>query len=117
MSTEDGIELLLGRQLDEDGVAFDLDRECKDLEISIDLSTVLEGELLLVKRAGDLLDAVGVAENALRQHKGLLVGAHVLRAVPFSSLGVVKDGELSVTDKDWRSDVGRKVFHGSNLGP
>mmetsp|Transcript_356 Transcript_356/g.886 ORF Transcript_356/g.886 Transcript_356/m.886 type:complete len:250 (-) Transcript_356:844-1593(-) len=119
MGSQNGIHFEFGGELDQNIIAFNLDREGNDGErfLGTQFHAILQTELFLVERTGDLGSSSGISHQALRQHKGLLVGTHVLRTIPLATVSIVKDRQLRVTVQDGSTDIGGKVRHRSDTDP
>lgn len=118
VGTQNGIQFRDCWQFDKDLVTLEFDGESQDVQFGFaDLLTRCQVEGLFVERTGHLGHVSGVAHDALRQYKGLLVRTHVLCAVPFSPHRIVEYCQLRVPVQDGGTDVGQKVRRRSDFDP
>mmetsp|Transcript_17086 Transcript_17086/g.39504 ORF Transcript_17086/g.39504 Transcript_17086/m.39504 type:complete len:201 (-) Transcript_17086:1698-2300(-) len=115
---QNGVQLVFVGKFYHDILSLQLDREGEDFQIALsNFISAFQTERFLVQWASHLGSVTSAPHDALRQHEGLLVGAHVLGAVPFAAMHVVEDGELGVAVKDGGANVGIKVGHLAYLDP
>ena len=112
------LHLLRGRQLDVHVVPLDPDRKDLDpVRLAAQALPRFEREGLLVHGAGDLGDALLIAEDAAREDRLALVRAGVLAGVPLAPGIEPEHGDLRIAVLDRAAAVEREVAHRPDADP